>query len=135
MSKTFTRAGISTCAKGRTRFRFTNAVNRETVLVKAGHTHIQFWELSAPMTREEAVGFLKDQGVSEHTARNTVPKTHSDSQVKPQHTGPEDTPQFQRMLKEIHSQFPSHTHQQVLEIAQYQAQCNLRAFGKLEPNF
>lgn len=62
--KTFTRAGISTF-KGKTQFRFTNDLNRERVLVKNGHTDIQFFETGEAMTKAEATEFLLAQGLVE----------------------------------------------------------------------
>lgn len=72
--KTFTRAGISTL-NGKTQFRFTNDLNRERVLVKNGHTNIQFFETGEAMTKAEAVEFLLAQGLVEDVPTKASPKT------------------------------------------------------------
>lgn len=72
--KTFTRAGISTL-NGKTQFRFTNDLNRERVLVKNGHTNIQFFETGEAMTKAEAVEFLLAQGLVEDVPAKAVTKT------------------------------------------------------------
>ena len=72
--KTYTRAGISTY-KGKTQFRFTNDLQRERVLVKNGHTDIQFFETGEAMTKAEATQFLLAQGLVEAVPTKAVTKT------------------------------------------------------------
>jgi hypothetical protein len=62
MTKTFTRAGVSTL-NGVVTYRFANDVNRETVLSKHGHTDIRLFELGEAMTKESAIQFLNAMGI------------------------------------------------------------------------
>ena len=62
MTKTFTRAGIST-VDGAVTYRFANDLNREIVLAKNGHTDIQMFELGEPMSKDRAVLFLNQMGL------------------------------------------------------------------------
>jgi hypothetical protein len=139
--KTFTRAGRSTCEKGRTRFRFTNDVNRETVLVKAGHTNIEFWELGSAMTKEQAIEFLVAKGLAEDkpAAKQTAPVRKPAPNLAKLNKGKvaydEQSASFEKILTELRRGFPSHTEQQIQEIAHFQAQCNQKTFGALEPDF
>ena len=71
MSKTFTRAGVSTL-NGVVTYRFANDVNRETVLAKNGHTDIQMFELGEAMTKDDAVQFLNAMGIVADTAAPRV---------------------------------------------------------------
>lgn len=55
----FTIAGVST-SDGQTKVRFANdMVTRIKTLVKGGHTNVELLELPNPMTKPEAVTFLK----------------------------------------------------------------------------
>lgn len=146
--KTFTRAGIST-NKGNRQYRFTNDLNRERVLDKNGHTDIQFWELGAAMTREAATEFLLAKGLTESVVKS-APKT---AKVKPYTAARakdeatldklnrgeveynEQSDSFRKILADKRQNFPSHTEEQIQELAHFQAKCNQRAFGELEPNF
>lgn len=62
--KTFTLAGTSTVA-GVCTFRVANgkASSRVGILRRAGHTGINITELPEPMSRADAVSFLRSQGV------------------------------------------------------------------------
>lgn len=71
MSKTFTRAGVSTL-NGTVTYRFANDTNRETVLAKNGHTDIAMFELGEAMTKEDAVQFLDAMGI---VAETSVPRS------------------------------------------------------------
>jgi len=62
MTKTFTRAGISTL-NGTVTYRFANDVNRESVLANNGHTDIQMFDLGEAMTKDLAVQFLNAMGI------------------------------------------------------------------------
>lgn len=147
--KTFTRAGIST-NKGKTNFRFTNDVNREKVLVKNGHTNIQFWELGEAMTKAAATEFLVEKGLAEDTtvkgpaATRTKPDTAA--RAKDEETlaeldkgtveYDEESDSFRKILDEKRQSFPSHTEEQLRELVHYQAgQALQKALGELEPNF
>jgi len=139
--KTFTRAGIST-NKGKTQFRFTNDLNREKVLDKNGHTDIQFWELGEAMTKEQAIEFLVAKGLTEDkpAAKQTAPTRKDDEAVlaklnKGEVAYDEESDSFRKILAEKRQAFPSHTEEQIREIAHFQANCNQKHFGELEPNF
>jgi len=149
-NKTFTRAGRSTCEKGRTRFRFTNDLNRETVLVKAGHTDIEFWELGSAMTKEQATEFLVAKGLTEDrpAGRRAAPaKQKPDTAARKRDEAmlaklaqgevayDEESDSFQKILAEKRQLFPSNSDEQILEITRFQASCNQKHFGDLEPNF
>lgn len=55
----FTIAGVST-SNGQTKVRFANdMVTRIKTLVKGGHTNVELLELPEPMTKPQAVTFLK----------------------------------------------------------------------------
>jgi hypothetical protein len=71
--KTFTRAGVST-NNGKTQYRFTNDLQRETVLSKNGHTNIEFYELGSAMTKEAAALFLAVRGITQDVPAKTAPK-------------------------------------------------------------
>ena len=64
MSKLFTVAGTSN-REGVVKFRFANgtAKARATLLVRVGHTDVQLQDLPKPMTKEDAIAFVKTQGV------------------------------------------------------------------------
>jgi len=66
MSKTFTVAGVSTL-EGVVKFRVANGtpVARAKVLERSGHTDIDLFALSKPMTKEEAFAHLVRSGYSE----------------------------------------------------------------------
>jgi hypothetical protein len=146
--KTFTRAGIST-NKGKTQFRFTNDLNREKVLDKNGHTDIQFWELGEAMTKEQAIEFLVAKGLTEDkpaakqkapAAKQTAPTRKDDEAVlaklnKGEVAYDEESDSFLKILADKRQAFPSHTDEQIREIAHFQANCNQKHFGELEPNF
>lgn len=146
--KTFTRAGIST-NKGKTQFRFTNDLNRERVLDKNGHTDIQFWELGEAMTKESATEFLVAKGLAEDkpAAKPTASKPKPDSAARAKDEAvlaelnkgtveyDEESDSFRKILAEKRQAFPSHTEEQIREIAHFQARCNQKQFGELEPNF
>ena len=56
---TFTVAGVST-QNGVTKVRFANDfVSRVKMLIKAGHTDIELIELAEPLTKADAVAYLK----------------------------------------------------------------------------
>lgn len=59
MSKTFSHAGISTY-NGHTKVRFANDEMRVKVLAKGGHKDIDIVQLKHPMTKEDAVRYLRD---------------------------------------------------------------------------
>jgi hypothetical protein len=60
----FTVAGVST-VKGLTKVRFANdLVSRVKMLVKAGHTDVELYELPEPMTKAEACDYLRYSGLS-----------------------------------------------------------------------
>jgi hypothetical protein len=63
MSKLFTVAGTSN-REGVVKFRFANgtAKARATLLVRVGHTDVQLQDLPKPMTKEDAIAFVKTQG-------------------------------------------------------------------------
>ena len=66
MSKTFTVAGISTL-EGVVKFRVANGtpMARAKVLERSGHTNIDLFALSKPMTKEEAFAHLVRSGYTE----------------------------------------------------------------------
>lgn len=146
--KTFTRAGIST-NKGKTNFRFTNDLQRERVLHKNGHTDIQFWELGAAMTKEAATEFLVAKGLAEDSAVKGPAAIHAKpdraARAKDEAVLAElnkgtveydaESDSFRKILAEKRQNFPSHTEEQIRELAHFQAKSNQKAFGALEPNF
>lgn len=59
----FTVAGVSTL-NGQTKVRFANdMVSRVKMLVKAGHTNIDLYELPEPMTKAEVCDYLMNSGL------------------------------------------------------------------------
>lgn len=146
MMKTFTRAGIST-NKGKTQFRFTNDLNRERVLDKNGHTDIQFFEIGAAVSKEAATAFLLEMGLTEdqpaakQTAQkpDTAARKRDEKMLAKLNKGEvaydEESDSFRKILAEKRQAFPSHTEEQIREIAHFQANCNQKHFGELEPNF
>jgi len=56
--KTFKVAGVS-AVKGNYKVRFANDMSRVKVLIKTDHTDIELVELPAPMSKGEAVSYLK----------------------------------------------------------------------------
>lgn len=59
----FTVVGVST-HRGQTKVRFANdMVSRVKMLVKAGHTDIDLYELPEPMTKAEACDYLRHGGL------------------------------------------------------------------------
>ena len=139
--KTFTRAGRST-NKGKTQLRFTNDVNRERVLAKNGHTDIEFFELSSAMTKAEATEFLTTQGITEDKPKpKAKTPTRADDKAELSKLNQnkvaydEQSDSFRKILAEKRQAFPSHSDEQIREIAQFQAQCNQKAFGAAEPTF
>lgn len=59
----FTVTGVST-HRGQTKVRFANdMVSRVKMLVKAGHTDIDLYELPEPMTKAEATDYLRHSGL------------------------------------------------------------------------
>ena len=137
--KTFTRAGRST-NQGKTQLRFTNDVNRERVLAKNGHTDIEFFELGSAMTKAEATEFLVSQGITEDKPKAKTP-TRADDKAELSKLNQnkvaydEQSDSFRKILAEKRQAFPSHSDEQIREIAQFQAQCNQKAFGAAEPTF
>ena len=142
--KTFTRAGISR-TNGVARFRFTNDLNRETVLAKAGDTDIQFFELGEPMTKEQATEFLVAQGLVEHSKpaqtqskRHTAPaeiKRKSATAKTEPALYDENSAEFERLVAEKRQAFPSHNDEQLMELVHFQARANFKQFKNLEPDF
>jgi hypothetical protein len=116
MTKTFTRAGVST-NNGKTAFRFTNSATRENMLAANGHTAIKFIELERPMTKEEATEFLETNGVTQ-AAPKATPKVVDIDQA---------SNAFQKLLAEKRSYFPSHTEQQIIDVAMLQETRRLSA--------
>jgi len=80
MTKTFTRVGIST-NKGKTQFRYTNDLNRETVLSKNGHTDIVFYELGEALTKEQASEVMSN--ILAQAASGALEATPDDGFVEP----------------------------------------------------
>ncbi len=70
--KTFTVAGVSTSDKGEDKIRFANDPMRVKVLDKNGHTNITLVELPSPMSKEDAVAFLRNMSEFQNndTAKN-----------------------------------------------------------------
>lgn len=131
MEKTFTRAGIST-NKGKIQFRFTNDLQRETVLSKNGHTDIVFYELGSAMSKSAAIEFLTAQGLVEAAAapvklarasRNPVEDT--DSFVEPKDE------RVQVAMSRLARQYPGMSAENLLK----QVQMTFKEFGDYEPNF
>ena len=139
--KTFTCAGRST-NQGKTQLRFTNDVNRERVLAKNGHTDIEFFELGSAMTKAEATEFLVSQGITEDKPKpKAKAPTRADDKAELSKLNQnkvaydEQSDSFRKILAEKRQAFPSHSDEQIREIAQFQAQCNQKAFGAAEPTF
>ena len=63
MEKLFSVAGTS-ALEGVVKFRVANgsAAARTTVLVRSGHTDIKLVDLAKPMSKEDAIAFVKSQG-------------------------------------------------------------------------
>ena len=131
MEKTFTRAGVST-NNGKTQFRFTNDLQRETVLSKNGHTDIVFYELGSAMSKAAATEFLTAQGLVEAAAvpvklarasRNPVQDT--DSFVEPKDE------RVQVAMSRLARQYPGMSAENLLK----QVQMTFKEFGDYEPNF
>lgn len=151
MEKTFTRAGISNL-NGKVQFRFTNDLNRETVLVKNGHTDVVFYELGSAMTKAAATEFLVAKGLEE-TVVKAAPKAPKPAKVKPDTAArakdeailakldageleyDETSDSFKRLVAEKRQLFPSHTEEQLAELVAFQARANMKEFGDLEPTF
>ena len=76
MEKLFTVAGTS-ALEGVVKFRVANgsAAARTKVLVRSGHTDIKLVDLAKPMSKEDAIEFVKSQGsaFSAETATATKP--------------------------------------------------------------
>jgi hypothetical protein len=76
MSKLFTVAGTSNL-EGVVKFRVANgsAVARTKVLERSGHTEIKLVDLAKPMSKEDAIAFVKSQGsaFAAETATATKP--------------------------------------------------------------
>ena len=141
--KTYTRAGISS-TRGVARFRFTNDLNRELVLSRAGDTDIQFFELGEPMTKQQATEFLLAQGLVESTpsqTQHTAPtvQTQKSRTVTPKNTAPalydQHSAPFRQLVAEKRQMFPSHTEEQLMELVHFQARANAKAFGTIEVPF
>lgn len=131
MEKTFTRAGIST-NKGKTQFRFTNDLQRETVLSKNGHTDIVFYELGSAMSKAAATDFLTAQGLVEaatatvklaRASRNPVQDT--DTFVEPKDE------RVQVAMSRLAREYPGMSAENLLK----QVQMTFKEFGDYEPNF
>ena len=129
---------------------FHNDLNREKVLDKNGHTDIQFWELGEAMTKEQATEFLVAKRLTEDrpAGRRAAPaKQKPDTAARKRDEAmlaklaqgevayDEESDSFQKILAEKRQAFPSHSDEQIREIAQFQAQCNQKAFGAAEPTF
>ena len=63
MSKLFTVAGTSVL-NGEKTYRFANTMDRVKGLEKSGHTEVELMELPEAMTKEAAVEFLTENGVT-----------------------------------------------------------------------
>lgn len=131
MEKTFTRAGVST-NNGKTQFRFTNDLQRETVLSKNGHTNIVFYELGSAMSKAAATDFLTAQGLVEaatatvklaRASRNPVQDT--DTFVEPKDE------RVQVAMSRLARQYPGMSAENLLK----QVQMTFKEFGDYEPNF
>jgi hypothetical protein len=68
-NKEFKVAGISTL-NGATKIRFMNDIMRTKILQKNGHTDIDFVELPKPMTKADAVDYLRS--INWHTDNTAV---------------------------------------------------------------
>lgn len=74
MEKLFTVAGTS-ALEGVVKFRVANgsAAARTKVLVRSGHTDIKLVDLAKPMSKEDAIAFVKSQGAA-FSAETTATK-------------------------------------------------------------
>lgn len=120
MTKTFTRAGFST-QNGKTAMRFTNSATRENMLAANGHTRIKFIDLERPMTKEEATKVLKNalEVITEETA--------APAEIEVCDSIDTTSAAFQKLLEEKRSYFPSHTDQQIMDVAVLQEKRRLAA--------
>ena len=75
MEKLFTVAGTS-ALEGVVKFRVANgsAAARTKVLVRSGHTDIKLVDLAKPMSKEDAIAFVKSQGSAFSAETATVTK-------------------------------------------------------------
>jgi hypothetical protein len=140
MSKTFTRAGTSVL-NGVKAYRFANDLNREKVLVKNGHTDVQFLELGEAMTKEAAILFLNSQGITAEAtkvaktpkapkAAKPAPATEADV-VDDGFVEPKDE-RIQVLMTRKAREYPGLSAQHLYEMVML----DLRAFPETgEPNF
>jgi hypothetical protein len=134
MIKTFTRAGIST-NKGESLFRFTTSATREKILVDAGHTDIQFFELDTPLSKPDAIAYLEAKGLKEdRIAKAAKPaKAPKAPKAKAADTGDiladasGDSAAFTKALDLARINFPSHTETQLREYVEFQNKITIGA--------
>ena len=135
MIKTFTRAGIST-NKGESLFRFTTSATREKILVDAGHTDIQFFELDTPLSKPDAIAYLEAKGLKEDRIAKaakpaTAPKAPKAPKAKAADTSDVqvdasgDSAAFTKALHLARANFPSHTETQLREYVEFQNKLTL----------
>ena len=136
MDKTFTRAGTSRL-NGVVAYRFANDLNRERVLAKNGHTEIVFYELGEAMTKDAAMLFLAQRGITAEGNRVTAkaPKT---KRVKAEAVVADDDgfvePKDERIqvaMSRLARNNPGLTAQQLLD----RVMMTYREFGEYEPTF
>ncbi len=136
MEKTFTRAGTSRL-NGVVAYRFANDLNRERVLAKNGHTEITFYELGEPMTKDAAMLFLAQRGITAEGNRVTAkaPKT---KRIKAEAVVADDDgfvePKDERIqvaMSQLARNNPGLTAQQLLD----RVMMTFREFGEYEPTF
>jgi hypothetical protein len=138
MEKTFTRAGTSKL-NGVVAYRFTNDLQRETVLHKNGHTDIVFYELAEAMTKEAATLFLAVRGVTADVPAKTAKAPKAALKVKTVAVAAVDDDGFveprderiQVAMTRLARLNPMLTARQLLD----QVMLTFKHFGDYEPNF
>lgn len=82
MSKLFTVAGTSVLDGVKT-YRFANDMSRVKVLERVGHTDVELIELPKAMSKEDAVAFLTEKGITADKAvKSAVVKVKAEKPVK-----------------------------------------------------
>jgi len=139
MDKTFTRAGTSRL-NGVVAYRFANDLNRERVLAKNGHTEITFYELGEAMTKDAAMLFLAQRGITAEGNRvtTTAPKAPKAKRVKAEAVVTDDDgfvePKDERIqvaMSRLARNNPGLTAQQLLD----RVMMTFKEFGEYEPTF
>jgi hypothetical protein len=148
--KTFTVAGTS-IENGTIKFRAANELaSRTKMLVRHKNTCIQLVELPQPMSKPDAASYLLT--LAEFSDKHPLLVSIVNSVSKAATTAPkakkavplpvvtdvvveETGTKWQAIINEKRIAFPSHTHAQLLELARFQAQVNLKAFNDVEPTF